>query len=182
MGGYGDAGACFTNDDNLAKKLMEIRLHGQNARYSHNRIGINGRMDTIQAAILIEKMKLFPEEIKCRQRVAQQYDHALSSLVTTPHIEAYNQSVYAQYTIAVSNRSFVQEKLHNLGIPTAVHYPIALHQQSALRHLGYGEGDFPLAEKASQDVLSLPMHPYLTQADQSQVIEAIKNCMVQISQ
>ncbi|KTD15615.1 polysaccharide biosynthesis protein [Legionella gratiana] len=177
LGGYGDSGACFTNDAALAQKLVEIRIHGQNARYCHNRIGINGRMDTIQAAVLIEKMKLFPDEIIMRQRVAKAYDQMLSPLVRTPFIHSYNTSVYAQYTIEVNNRDAFQKAMQELGIPTAVHYPIPLHQQTAMAYLGYKIGDFPHSEEASRRVISLPMHPYLQEAEQSSVVAAVKKAL-----
>ncbi|MGQ3891390.1 DegT/DnrJ/EryC1/StrS family aminotransferase [Legionella sp. CNM-4043-24] len=176
LGGYGDSGACFTNDDKLAERLIEIRIHGQNARYCHRRIGINGRMDTIQAAILIEKMKLFPNEITLRQEVAQRYTDMLGSLVRTPIIEQGNTSVFAQYTIEVSDREDFQKRLQAQGIPTAVHYPVAMHQQEALAYLNYKSGDFPLSERASQRVVSLPMHPYISVAEQQQVVNAVKAC------
>lgn len=177
LGGYGDSGACFTNDDELAQRLIEIRIHGQNARYCHSRVGINGRMDTIQAAILIEKMKLFPKEIKLRQQIAHQYDQKLSPLVKTPSIEQFNTSVYAQYTIEVDNRGQVQHELQAAGIPTAVHYPVAMHQQKALSYLNYQKGDFPLSEKASNQVISLPMHAYLNADDQLKIIAAVQNVL-----
>ncbi|VEG90003.1 DegT/DnrJ/EryC1/StrS family aminotransferase [Legionella spiritensis] len=173
LGGYGDSGACFTDDDILAERLVEIRIHGQNARYCHRRIGINGRMDTIQAAILIEKMKLFPEEIALRNKVAQRYSQLLDGVVCTPHLAEGNTSVYAQFTIEVPNRELFQKQMNALNIPTAVHYPVAMHQQEALKYLGYQKGDFPHAEKASQHVVSLPMHPYMSADDQKIVVEAV---------
>ena len=178
LGGYGDSGACFTNDDELAKRLLEVRIHGQNARYCHNRIGINGRMDTIQAAVLIEKMKLFPDEVIMRQKVAKRYDQMLSSLARTPFIHEHNTSVYAQYTIEVSDRDEFQKSMQESGIPTAVHYPVPLHQQAAMAYLGHTLGDFPHAEKASQRVISLPMHPYLQESEQMKVVEAVKNALM----
>lgn len=177
LGGYGDSGACFTDDDIIAEKLLEIRIHGQHSRYSHSRIGINGRMDTLQAAILLEKMKLFPEEIVMRQRVAQRYEELLSSYVVTPKIMPENKSIYAQYTIEVPNRDSFQKQMQALGIPTAVHYPIAMHQQEALGYLGYKVGDFPYAERASKHVVSLPMHPYLSIEEQQRVVDAVKLCL-----
>lgn len=174
LGGYGDSGACFTNDSHLAQKIKEVREHGQNARYSHSRIGINGRMDTIQAAILIEKMKLFPQELELRQQVAARYNRLLSSYVKTPTISPACKSVYAQYTIEVADRTAFQSQLQAQEVPTAVHYPIAMHQQQALRYLGYKLGDFPHAERASQRVVSLPMHPYLTAEEQIRVVNAVK--------
>lgn len=177
LGGYGDSGACFTDDDILAERLIEIRLHGQNARYCHSRIGINGRMDTIQAAILLEKMKLFPDEIIMRQRVAQKYEQLLAGLVRTPVIVEGNTSVFAQYTIEVPNRDEFQKKMQVIGIPTAVHYPIPMHQQKALSEFGYKLGDYPIAERASSRVVSLPMHPYISIEEQQQVASAVKDCL-----
>jgi len=178
LGGYGDSGACFTNDDELAQKLIEIRIHGQNARYCHNRIGINGRMDTIQAAVLLEKMKIFPDEIIMRQKVAKFYDELLSSVVKIPFIHSHNTSVYAQYTIEVTNRDDFQRAMQASGIPTAVHYPSPLHQQAAMSYLNYAAGDFPYAEKASRHVISIPMHPYLQKEEQLKVVFAIKNALI----
>jgi UDP-2-acetamido-2-deoxy-ribo-hexuluronate aminotransferase len=178
LGGYGDSGACFTNDDDIAQKLIEIRIHGQNARYCHSRIGINGRMDTIQAAILIEKMKIFPAEILMRQQIAKRYDQMLSPLVKTPYVLNHNSSVYAQYTIEVTDRESFQKELLASGIPTAVHYPVAMHLQKALSYLNYKVGDFPHSEKASQQVISLPMHPYLLEEEQNRVVSAVKKALV----
>lgn len=179
LGGYGDSGACFTNDDELAQKLIEIRIHGQNARYCHSRVGINGRMDTLQAAVLIEKMKLFPAEVVMRHNVAERYDQMLSSIVKTPFIPKYNTSVYAQYTIEVTNRDEFQKKVNAAGIPTAVHYPVAMHLQKALNYLNYSLNDFPHAERASSHVISLPMHPYLQEEEQAAVVAAVKNALIQ---
>lgn len=178
LGGYGDSGACFTNDDALAQKLIEIRIHGQNARYSHSSIGINGRMDTIQAAILLEKLKLFPKEIELRQQIGERYTDLLKDKVKTPTILPHNTSVYAQYTIEVNARDEFQKKMQALNIPTAVHYPIAMHEQAALKYLGYKKGDFPIAEKASMHVVSLPMHPYLSKEEQDEVVAAVKKCLL----
>lgn len=178
LGGYGDSGACFTDDDTLAEKLTEIRVHGQNARYCHKRIGINGRMDTIQAAILLQKFRLFPEEIVLRQEVAGRYIELLADVVKTPVLQPGNSSVYAQFTIEVDNRQHFQEQMQIRGIPTAVHYPVAMHQQEALAFLNYREGDFPHAELASKRVVSLPMHPYLTLEEQKSVVQAVKESLI----
>ncbi|TIF09733.1 DegT/DnrJ/EryC1/StrS family aminotransferase [Legionella pneumophila] len=178
LGGYGDSGACFTNDDVLAQKLIEIRIHGQNARYCHHRVGINGRMDTIQAAILLQKLKIFSNEILLRQKVAKRYDQMLSELVKTPYVHEYNASVYAQYTIEVENRDVFAKSMQASGIPTAVHYPIAMHQQQALGYLNYKLGDFPNSEKASQHVISLPMHPYLQEDEQLKIVAAVRNALL----
>lgn len=179
LGGYGDSGACFTNDDAIAQKLIEIRLHGQNARYCHSRIGINGRMDTIQAAILIEKLKLFPGELVKRQQLADNYAKLLSPVIKTPIIQSHNTSVFAQYTIEVKNREAFQHVMQSLGVPTAVHYPVAMHQQKALSHLNYKEGDFPHAEKASHQVISLPFHPYMQTSEQEKVVSAVKKALAE---
>jgi UDP-2-acetamido-2-deoxy-ribo-hexuluronate aminotransferase len=178
LGGYGDSGACFTNDDELAKRLLEIRIHGQNARYCHSRIGINGRMDTIQAAVLLEKLKLFPEELMLRNKVAKRYDQMLTNLVNTPFVHTHNTTPYAQYTIEVDNRDAFQQALQSAGIPTAVHYPVPMHQQQALSYLKYKPGAFPHSERASKRVISLPMHPYLHEEDQNKVVVAIRNALL----
>ena len=176
LGCYGDGGACFTDDDALAKLMREIRVHGQDRRYHHPVIGVNGRMDTLQAAILLAKMKAFPAEVEARGRIGAAYSERLAALcpqVTTPHIESHNTSVYAQYTIQTDGRAAVQERLKEAGIPTAVHYPVPLHLQPAFSRQGKGIGDCPVAEAAAGRVVSLPMHPYLTDADVNRVAEAI---------
>lgn len=178
LGGYGDSGACFTDDEALAQKLIEIRIHGQNGRYLHRRLGINGRMDTIQAAILLEKLKLFPQEITLRQAVAQRYKDLLGDVLSMPFIQTENTSVYAQFTVEVANREAFQERMNALAIPTAIHYPLAMHLQEALNDLGYQKGDFPHAEKASQLVISLPMHPYLTEEEQGLIANACKEALL----
>lgn len=173
LGGYGDSGACFTADDELAEKLRQIRIHGQGERYTHHRIGINGRMDTLQAAVLLEKFKLFPSEVILRQQVAERYIAKLQNHVKCPVLMPGNTSVYAQFTIEVHDRADFQRQMDAAGIPTAVHYPVAMHLQNALAYLGCQEGDFPIAEKASRHVVSLPMHPYLTEAEQDKVVQAV---------
>lgn len=178
LGGYGDSGACFTDDKELAEKLLDIRNHGQNMRYHHHCLGINGRMDTIQAAILLEKLKLFPQEIKLRNIVAQRYHQLLADVVKLPTVYPHNTSVYAQFTIEVVDRDYCQKKLQALGIPTAIHYPIPMHLQDALSHFNFSKGDFVHAERASQHVISLPMHPYLTLDEQLQVVDAVKECCI----
>jgi len=178
LGAYGDAGACFTNDDELAEKLKSILNHGQAQRYTHVRLGINGRCDTLQAAILLAKLNLFSDEINKRQQVATWYNHQLENHLITPTVRPYNKSAYAQYTIMVDKRDDVIATLKAQGIPTAVHYPIGLHQQP-INHQILGDcGSFPVTEKAAQCVMSLPFHPYMTQADvntvATQVINAIQ--------
>ncbi|HAF86980.1 MAG: aminotransferase DegT [Legionellaceae bacterium] len=180
LGGYGDSGACFTDDDTLAQKLSHIRIHGQNQRYCHQRIGINGRMDTIQAAILLQKLALFPAEIKLRHEIGERYYHALKDVVKLPLIKPENTSVFAQFTIEVKQRDLLAQALHDLGIPTAIHYPTPLHLQEALSYLGYQRGSFPCAELASAQVISLPMSPYLTPDDQDKVIQAVKHNLARL--
>lgn len=174
LGCYGDGGACFTNDDELATNMRQIRVHGQDKRYHHRLIGVNGRLDTIQAAILLAKLEVFPEEVADRIKIGAKYTELLKDNVTSPYIESYNTSVYAQYTIQVENRDQVQEKLKAAGIPTAVHYPIPLHLQPAFASLNLKEGSFPIAEQAAKRVMSLPMHPYLTEEQQFKIADAIK--------
>lgn len=167
LGAYGDAGACFTDDDNLAKIMRETSVHGQERRYHHSRIGINGRLDTLQAAILLVKLRIFPEEVKLRAQIGARYSNLLADLeVVTPYIEPGNASVYAQYTVQVKNRDNVQVLLKENNIPTAVHYPIPLNKQPALAPSYL---TFPVAEHLARRVLSLPMHPYLTQTEQNTV-------------
>ncbi len=177
LGAYGDGGACFTNDAALAERMQSIRVHGQSKRYEHTRLGINGRLDTIQAAVLLEKLALFPEEIAQRQAVAARYTKALSGVVKTPKVSAYNACAFAQYTIEVSSRDDVQKALASRGIPTAIHYPMALHQQPVFKSQYPESLSLPNAEAASQAVLSLPMHPYLTEADQNQVISTLQEVL-----
>jgi len=162
LGCYGDGGALFTDDDRLAEVMREIRLHGQERRYQHSRIGINGRMDTIQAAILIHKMELFPDEVIARQQIAGWYKERLGDKVVVPYVEPKNVSVYAQYTILATERDELQKRLENNKIPTAVHYPIPLHLQPVFGYLKKPHGSFPISENIAHQVMSLPMSPYLT--------------------
>lgn len=181
LGGYGDGGALFTNDDTLAKTMKEIRAHGQDRRYHHPRIGINGRLDTLQAAILLAKFERFEWEVQQRQKVGARYTTLLSSskgngadeIIKCPYIEPYNSSVYAQYTVQINNRDAIVKRLNDVKIPTTVHYPSALHLQPALAIFGYGEGDFPIAEITSRQVLSLPIGPDLGELDQEVIASAL---------
>lgn len=177
LGCFGDGGACFTNDDTLAARMNEIRIHGQAKRYHHTSLGLNGRLDTIQAAILLEKMAIFPEEVELRNQVAERYNRLLSGVAKTPTLEAQNTSVYAQYTIEVENREAIQAALQEKGIPTAVHYPSGLHEQPIFKTLYPGEHHYPITEHAARHVMSLPMHPYLTLEDQDKICEAVKACL-----
>lgn len=177
LGCYGDGGACFTNDDALAVKMRQIRLHGQDRRYHHPTLGFNGRMDTLQAAILLAKLEIFPEEVEARSVVGSRYSALLDHVAITPQISSDCSSVYAQYTVRVQNRSSVQKKLEELGIPTAVHYPVPLHLQPVFANLGHGAGSFPVSEAASDCVMSLPMHPYLSADEQERIATALKEAL-----
>lgn len=173
LGGYGDGGALFTDDDNIAKVIREIRLHGQDRHYHHPRIGINGRMDTMQAAVLQAKMNVFPSEVEARQRIGIQYGKLLDEAVVTPYIEPFNTSVYAQYSILVDNRAAMQQALKEQGIPTAVHYPIPLNIQPVFECLNKPEGSYPISEEIAKRVMSLPMSPYLTDAAIDKIAKAV---------
>lgn len=172
LGGYGDGGACFTNNDELAQKIREMRIHGQSGRYNHTSIGINARLDSIQAAILLEKLNIFDQELKERVNIANYYTNSLNGIVETPFIEEHNTSAYAQYTIKVDNRDEFQKYLKEHEIPTAIHYPDTLSGQPVYRHLH--TIDSPVARKLSKQVISLPMHPYLRKDQQDQIIDLIE--------
>ena len=176
LGCYGDGGACFTNDDALAKLMEEIRVHGQDRRYHHPVIGVNGRMDTLQCAVLLAKLPSFPDEVKARGMLGAHYTTLINDNcpgVIPPFIEDHNSSVYAQYTVQVDNRDAVQKRLQESGIPTAVHYPVPLHLQPAFASLGLGEGSFPVSEAAAKRVMSLPMHPFLSPIKQESIVSAL---------
>lgn len=172
LGCYGDGGALFSNDDELAKAMREIRVHGQDRRYHHPRIGINGRMDTIQAAILLAKLEVFPEELAARQRIGRRYTELLRDVVGVPEIEPHNRGAYAQFTVEVADREQVGERLRSQGIPTAFHYPLPLRKQPAFATGEYPESH-PAAERAARRVLSLPMHPYLDEQTMLAVCRAL---------
>ena len=179
LGCYGDGGACFTNNDELAEKIRRISLHGQESRYYHTEIGINGRLDTIQAAILLAKLDFYKKEIDQRNFIANKYTQKLNEIgiKSTPYIEKNNKSVFAQYTIQIKNRSILQKELKNFGIPTAVHYPRLLPLQPALnleRETNDIKMEFSNAYKASQNVISLPFHPSLKISEIDYIVEKIK--------
>lgn len=174
LGGYGDGGACFTNDAELSLRMNEIRTHGQSRRYYHTRLGINGRLDTIQAAILLEKLAIFEDEIQKRQEVAARYQRLLPQSVKCPVIKSHNLSVFAQYTVEVDARDTVQHELQKLGVPTAVHYPLGLHEQPIFKSLYPEVQSFPKTENIARRVISLPFHPYLTAAEQQEICNALK--------
>lgn len=174
LGCYGDGGAVFTDDDDLAEVLGSIRVHGQGKhKYEHVRIGLNGRLDTLQAAVLLAKLEIFDQEVTARQRVAQQYSEALNPLVEVPLVAQACTSVWAQYSVLSMHREPLLQKLQEAQIPTAIYYPLPLHLQRAFAHLGYKQGDFPVSESASQRIFSLPMHPYLGEEDQARIIEVL---------
>lgn len=172
LGCYGDGGAIFTNDDELAKVMRQIARHGQDRRYHHIRVGVNSRLDTLQAAILLPKLEILDDEVNARQRVAQIYGELLNKagVTTTPYVESHNRSAWAQYTIQVGQRAEVQEKLKAAGIPAAVHYPIPLNRQPAVAD---GAAQLPIGDAVAQYVMSLPMHPYLTQRDIISIAELL---------
>ena len=176
LGCYGDGGALFTNDDELAEKFRWIRVHGQERKHHHPILGLNGRMDTLQAAILLEILEVFPEEVQKREQLGQTYSTGLAGVedVSTPTVGEYNTSVYAQYTILSEHREQIQQSLKVKDIPSVSYYSVPLHLQPVFKNLGHKEGDFPEAEKVANQCLSLPMSPYLTKKDQAKVIDAIR--------
>ncbi|WP_339512622.1 DegT/DnrJ/EryC1/StrS family aminotransferase [Pseudomonas sp. RL_15y_Pfl2_60] len=174
LGCYGDGGAIFTNDDELATIIRQIARHGQARRYHHVRVGVNSRLDTLQAAILLPKLQIFSEEIILRNKAASFYSQRINELELTgltPFVEQHNTSVFAQYTVSLANRSAVQQQLSERGIPTAIHYPLPLNKQPAVADL---TKSLPIGDSAAEQVLSLPMHPYISETDQQIVIDALK--------
>lgn len=169
LGCYGDGGAIFTNDEELAKVIRQIARHGQDRRYHHIRVGVNSRLDTIQAAILLPKLAILDDEMQARQRVADTYTKLFNQagILTTPFIEVHNQSAWAQYTIQVDHRDEVQEKLKVQGIPTAVHYPVPLNKQPAVAN---GNAILPVGDAIADRVMSLPMHPYIVGANLEKIV------------
>ena len=170
LGCYGDGGAVFTDDDNLATAIRQIARHGQDRRYHHIRVGVNSRLDTLQAAILLPKLAILEEEIGLRGRVAAVYERELDKAgIAAPFVESHNISAYAQYTVRVKNRDAVQTALKAAGIPTAVHYPIPLNKQPAVA----SDAVLPVGDLAAKEVISLPMHPYMTEEQVRQVAGAL---------
>jgi len=162
LGCFGDGGAVFTNDDALAEKMKSLRVHGQSKRYHHQYIGMGGRMDTLQCAIVDVKLKHYAKDLALRQEVASKYTEALENKeLVIPFVCNQATSAFAQYSVRVKNRDDVQTKLKEEGIPTAVHYPMPLHLQECFSYLGYKKGDFPVSEIVSSEIMSLPMNPYL---------------------
>lgn len=174
LGCYGDGGGLFTNDDELAERMRHIRVHGQTERHHHPILGINGRLDTLQAAILLEKLEIFDDEILRRQKVAQAYgDGIRNSSVTLPMVGPSNTSVFAQYTILSSNRDVLAASLKKAGIPSVSYYAVPLHLQPVFADLGYKKGQFPITEDVASRGLSLPMNPYLSEEEVAAVCEVI---------
>jgi dTDP-4-amino-4,6-dideoxygalactose transaminase len=180
LGCYGDGGMVFTDDDALAAKLDSIRVHGKGSdKYDNVRIGINGRCDTLQAAILLAKFEIFPEEIELRQEVASRYNALLgaSGKVACPVVRPGYRSAWAQYSVLCAKRDALLDALKDSKIPTAVYYPKPLHVQGAYAYLGYRGGDFPVSMKSASDIFSLPMHPYLAEQDQARIAEVLKKAL-----
>lgn len=177
LGCFGDGGALFTNDDEIAARLRAIRTHGGTKRHHHTLVGTNGRFDTLQAAVLLAKLPHFRRECQRRHEIGARYSQLLRDVCVVPEIAEGNTHVYAQYTIRVPEREQFQARLKREGIPTAVYYPKCLHEQPVFQHLGYQLGDFPHSEQASAEVVSLPMHPFLGESDQDRVIESVKSAI-----
>lgn len=172
LGCYGDGGAIFTNDEALATVMRQIARHGQDRRYHHIRVGVNSRLDTLQAAILLPKLEILDDEMQARQCVAETYNQLFTEagITTIPFIEAHNQSAWAQYTIQVDNRDEIQAKLKEQGIPTAVHYPIPLNKQPAVADTN---AILPVGDAVAERVMSLPMHPYLILEPQEKIVRSL---------
>ncbi|MBT5925676.1 MAG: aminotransferase DegT, partial [Verrucomicrobia bacterium] len=173
FGCFGDGGALFTNDDELAEKMKTVRNHGGKVRHHHTMVGMNGRFDTLQAAVLLGKFPSFEKEVATRNALGARYSEALRNHCQIPAIHPGNTHVYAQYTIRSSNRDELAAKLKESSVPTAVYYPKCLHEQPVFEPLGYTYGSFPVAEMASREVLSLPMHPFLSEGDQDKVVASV---------
>ena len=180
LGVYGDGGAVFTTDDAIAKEFKAIRLHGSFERYNHVRIGLNGRFDTLQAAVLLAKLKIFTKECEDREHIGNRYTELFAKKapsLQTPYVQDGNRHVYAQYTIRVPAREKLMEHLKSKGIPTVVHYPSPVHHQTVFKKLYGDAGTFPKAELAATQVLSLPMHPYMKAEDQDTIVNCIAEAL-----
>jgi UDP-2-acetamido-2-deoxy-ribo-hexuluronate aminotransferase len=188
LGCYGDGGAIFTNDDSLAQAMREIRVHGQSQRYVHTRVGVGGRMDTLQCAIVLAKLERFEWEVQQRMEIGQRYTDLITSLraqrsnpesIQTITIRPYRTSVYAQYTVMVPNREALQKRLAEAGIPTAVHYPVPLNEQPAYKHLCCPDCT-PIAREMAKRVMSLPMSAELNQATQDEIVRSLEACLLNV--
>jgi len=179
LGVYGDGGAVCTDDDELAEVIRTLRVHGERERYDCVRIGLNGRFDTIQAAVLIEKLKIFREEIAARERIARRYSAALADVAAVPHLADGMTSVWAQYTIRLpgARRDGFVSTLKTQGIPTAIHYPRAVHRQGPYRGLPVADGGLPVSERLCEEVVSLPMHAYLDEPTQDRIVETVRRAL-----
>jgi dTDP-4-amino-4,6-dideoxygalactose transaminase len=180
LGCFGDGGAVFTDDDALAAAMRSVRVHGEGRhRYEAVRIGTNARFDTIQAAVLIEKLKIFPDEIAARERIARRYTEHLADVVQVPLVAEGSTSVWAQYTIRLptGRRDGFAAALKQQGIPTAIYYPIPLHRQEAYRHFPVVDGGLPLCERLAEEVISLPMHAYIDEPTQDRIIAATRQAL-----
>jgi UDP-2-acetamido-2-deoxy-ribo-hexuluronate aminotransferase len=177
LGCYGDGGALFTNDDNLSIRMKAIRTHGGINRHFHDLVGMNGRFDTMQAAVILGKWPGYDEEVLARHRIGARYTELLKDVCETPQIRDGNSHVYAQYTLRVPNRDAFAEKLKAVGIPSAVYYPKCLHEQPVFAPLGYRYGDFPVSEAAALEVISLPLNPFLSESDQDRVVAAVRSAL-----
>lgn len=177
LGCYGDGGAVFTNNDEYAEKIKMIRVHGKNKRYHYKYIGMGGRLDTIQAAILLAKLPHYKKELEERERVAKNYTNTLTGSLTLPIIKPNRSSTWAQYTVRVNYRDKVQKKLQDNGIPTSIFYPVPLHLQECFRYLNYKMKDFPITEEASNCVLSLPMNAYLGESDILLIVKTVNQVL-----
>jgi len=174
LGCYGDGGACFSNDDQVAQKLRMALNHGQEKRYHHVSLGFNGRFDTLQAAVLLEKLPFFEEEIHTRQEIAHRYEQGLKDILPTPQVKANHISAWAQYTIEHDNRDAFADRLKEFGVPTSVHYPSALSAQPVVKKYHPDVQSHPIAQEKGARVISLPMHAYLEKSTQEKIIEAVK--------
>ena len=180
LGCYGDGGAVFTDDDEVADLLRSLRNHGQGTdRYDNVRVGMTGRLDTIQAAVLIEKLKIFPEEIRARERIARRYNAALADIVRVPHLSNEHTCIWAQYTVRVSGgrRDALAAALRAQGIPTAQYYPVPSHRQGAYRDYPVADGGLAVTERLASEVISLPMHAYLDEPTQDRIIGAVRRAL-----
>jgi dTDP-4-amino-4,6-dideoxygalactose transaminase len=181
LGCYGDGGGVFTDDEELAAVMRSLRIHGQGTdKYDNVRIGLNARLDTLQAAVLIEKLKIFPDEIAARERIAQRYNDLLRHLAIVPEVPEGLTSVWAQYTLRIRgfDRDAFQANLKAAGIPTAIYYPKPLHRQTAYKAYPTAAKGLPVSERLAGEVVSLPMHPYLTDEVQDRIVRAVREALV----
>ena len=177
LGCFGDGGAVFTNNNALAEKIKSLRVHGQTQPYTHKHIGLGARLDNVQAAVLLIKLKSYNDAINMRQAAAERYHKMLTDLIEKPVVKCYNTSVWAQYSIKIPSRDLIKSKLKEQGVPTAVYYPKPLHLQKCFEYLGYKNGDFPVSEKTAKEIISLPINPYITEVEQEFIVEELKKCL-----